>query len=99
MPVVAVVVLARRGVAFVGMLLLYSMDTVHPSGQYVVRQPLALHYAVEVRKLFQTTMGPAPSNFGHLLEMAFGHALLSALAGDLAVGVRRLFGRPIAPPG
>jgi hypothetical protein len=89
---------------FIGMLLLVTMTTMHPSGQYVVRYPLWQYYGVMVPRLFgPSTLGPASGGSSALVETGVFHLLFSA-AGGCAAGavgwcIHRLQSRRAAEPG
>jgi hypothetical protein len=89
---------------FVGMLLLFRMTAMHPSGQYAVQQPLLLYYRVALPRAFSPSpLGPAGSGDSALVQVGAFHLLCSAAGGGAAVAlgwwVRRRRNRGAAEPG
>jgi peptidoglycan/LPS O-acetylase OafA/YrhL len=79
---------AGFAVVFVGLLLLYPVIAMHPSGQFAVRERLWEFYADALPRWFgPSTLGPASSNSDALVRVAVQHLALSALGGCVAAGV------------
>jgi hypothetical protein len=75
-------------VVFIGLLLLYPVTAMHPSGQYVVRERLSAFYADAIPRLFgPSTLGPASNNSGALAGVAVEHLALSTLGGCVVAAV------------
>jgi peptidoglycan/LPS O-acetylase OafA/YrhL len=88
---------------FVGLLLLYPVMAMHPSGQYAVRERLWEFYADALPRYFgRSTLGPASSNKDGLPSVALEHLVLSAAGGCVAAGIgwwRRQRAARTAEPG
>ena len=70
---------------FVGLLLLYPVVAMHPSGQFAVRRSLWAFYADALPRLVgPSTLGPTSSNSDALAGVAFQHVALSAVGGGTA---------------
>jgi hypothetical protein len=70
------------GAVFAGMLFFYPVYPMHPSGEYIVRQPLWAFYADAFPRMFgPRALGPADSNLSALGGVAVEHLVLSALGG------------------
>ncbi len=75
-------------VVFVGILFLYSVTTMHPSGQYAVDQRLAAYYADAISRFFRPRiLGPATSSSNAFVRIAIEHLVLSAVGGLLTAGI------------
>jgi len=81
-------------VVFVGMFLFYSVIAMHPSGQYLVIQPLWGFYAEVLPRIFgPQRLGPASINRSILEIEVFKHLALSAAAGCVVGTIGWLLGR------
>jgi len=90
-------------IVFIGMSLVITMVSMHPSGQFVVECKLWEYYILEIRRELNSSgnLGPATGSSSAAVTTAAEHLLCSAVGGAVMLGivwtVRRIIGRQRAP--
>ncbi len=73
-------------VVFIGMLALFEMNAMLPSGTGLMRCRLWQYYMIEMRGTFSmSNLGPASGNSSAAMMMAFVHILFSVIGGAVVM--------------